>query len=257
MTPCFYFFKGSFAYIGKSTDTSFHSHHALQIAVSLNKPFELETENSTGEYNAIVIDTNVNHRFDSKNDWHLIVLVDPEHAMVRKLKCCDRINSIFEPPLDDLKPKVNQIVELMKSDAHCTLVKNAIFNILSHLAGEHHDPKDTDPRIIRIFEYIDSLEEKKVSVETLMGLVNLSESRLSHLFKESTGVPIRRYLLWTRLIETFDSVMAGFSLTEAAHNAGFSDSAHLSRTFKSMFGATPSTYIKKSENSQFIQFKNC
>jgi AraC-like DNA-binding protein len=31
---------------------------------------------------------------------------------------------------------------------------------------------------------------------------------------------------------------AGASLTEAAHAAGFSDSAHLSRTFRRMFGVS-------------------
>lgn len=258
MNPVFYFFKGSFAFIGKSTDTGFHSHHALQIAVSLDKPFALETEDSTGEYNAVVIDTNVKHKFDSKNHWHLIVLVDPEHGMVKKLKCCDGINNIFEPPLDGLKPKVNKIVDLMKTDGPCSKIKEAIFGMLSHIAGEHpHTPKETDPRIVKVFEYIDSLEEKKISIETLTSIVNLSESRLSHLFKENTGVPIRRYILWARLIGTFDSVFEGKSLTEAAHIAGFSDSAHLSRTFKSMFGVAPSTYIKNSDSSRFIQFRNC
>jgi len=36
-----------------------------------------------------------------------------------------------------------------------------------------------------------------------------------------------------RAVEIF---AGGGSLTEAAHRAGFSDSAHLSRTFRRMFG---------------------
>jgi AraC-like DNA-binding protein len=41
---------------------------------------------------------------------------------------------------------------------------------------------------------------------------------------------------WLRLIRAVDAHAGGLSLTEAAHAAGFADSAHLSRTFKRMFG---------------------
>ena len=41
--------------------------------------------------------------------------------------------------------------------------------------------------------------------------------------------------------------MRGSSLTEAAHAAGFADSAHLSRTFRSMFGITPSFLFRRGQ----------
>ena len=37
-----------------------------------------------------------------------------------------------------------------------------------------------------------------------------------------------------------EAVMAGASWTEAAHEAGFADSAHLTRTHRRMFGIEPS-----------------
>jgi len=41
------------------------------------------------------------------------------------------------------------------------------------------------------------------------------------------------------------SVLSGMTLTQAAHEAGFSDTAHLSRTFMDMFGVNPSTVLKQ------------
>jgi AraC-like DNA-binding protein len=66
--------------------------------------------------------------------------------------------------------------------------------------------------------------------------VGLSSGRARHLFVEQTGLPFRTYLVWLRLVRATELYSGGSSLTEAAHGAGFSDSAHLSRSFRRMFG---------------------
>ncbi len=101
---------------------------------------------------------------------------------------------------------------------------------------------------------IRELELKKISTKLIAEAICLSESRLIHLFKEQVGIPIRRYLLWLRLIEAVKSVLDGYSLLDAAHNAGFADYAHLSRTFKKMFGNPPSLIFK---NSRFVHVFSC
>ena len=74
--------------------------------------------------------------------------------------------------------------------------------------------------------------------------VGLSESRLRHLFKTCTGVPFRRYRIWNRLGAGIATAAAGLPLTEAAHRAGFSSSAHFSSAFRAMFGLAPSDLIR-------------
>ena len=68
----------------------------------------------------------------------------------------------------------------------------------------------------------------------------LSESRFSHLFVEEIGLPFRTFVLWRRMMLAVNSVASGASLTSAAHEAGFADSAHFSRTFLRMFGVQAS-----------------
>ena len=53
------------------------------------------------------------------------------------------------------------------------------------------------------------------------------------------------FFLWCRLRAAAEIAMRGSSLTEAAHAAGFADSAHLSRTFRSMFGIAPSFLFRR------------
>ncbi|MCW8832588.1 MAG: helix-turn-helix transcriptional regulator, partial [Colwellia sp.] len=64
----------------------------------------------------------------------------------------------------------------------------------------------------------------------------LSESRFLHLFSKELGVAWRPYLLWRRMMCAIQAIKHNASATEAAHLSGFSDSAHLSRTFRHNFG---------------------
>ncbi|WP_147123999.1 helix-turn-helix transcriptional regulator, partial [Nocardia neocaledoniensis] len=73
----------------------------------------------------------------------------------------------------------------------------------------------------------------------LAARVGLSGSRLSHVFTEHVGLPYAAWRRWTRLHQAFAVVRAGGSLTEAAHTAGFADSAHLTRTCRDLIGITP------------------
>lgn len=68
----------------------------------------------------------------------------------------------------------------------------------------------------------------------------LSVSQFQRLFTQSAGLPWRRWRLWQRTSSAVRDIIAGASLTEAAHAAGFSSGAHFSDSFKAMFGMPPS-----------------
>ncbi|WP_067844433.1 AraC family transcriptional regulator [Nocardia lijiangensis] len=77
------------------------------------------------------------------------------------------------------------------------------------------------------------------SLGDLAAAVAMSPSRLSHLFTEQVGLPYAAWRRWTRLQLAVGTVRAGGSLTEAAHATGFTDSAHLTKTCRDLFGITP------------------
>jgi AraC-like DNA-binding protein len=73
--------------------------------------------------------------------------------------------------------------------------------------------------------------------------IGLSSSRFQHLFKEVTGVSFRRFRVWARIRAALAGAMRGATLTQAAYEAGFSSSAHLSCAFKEMFGMAPTRLL--------------
>lgn len=96
----------------------------------------------------------------------------------------------------------------------------------------------------RILEHAAAHLDEPLSLTKAAQGIYLSPSRLRHLFVEQTGLPFKTYLLWLRLVRAVQVYSEGKSLTEAAHLAGFSDSAHFSRIFRRTFGLPASTLTR-------------
>ena len=102
-----------------------------------------------------------------------------------------------------------------------------------------------DPRIERAIAWLRSRLNESLSLEQAAAQAHLSPSRFRHLFMEQIGVSFRAYLLWARVELAVGRGMSGQSWTAAAHEAGFADSAHLSRTCRRMFGIAPSMLVRE------------
>jgi AraC-like DNA-binding protein len=84
----------------------------------------------------------------------------------------------------------------------------------------------------------------RCSVNDLAQKLGLSYHRTSHFFAEAVGVPMRTYQLWQKLYKAGGPLLAGASLTDAAHAAGFVDSAHYSSAFQKAYGRAPSEMFR-------------
>ena len=101
-------------------------------------------------------------------------------------------------------------------------------------------PASRDERILAALRRLRETPGAAHSLEELAAHSALSPSRFLHLFKQVTGVPLRRYRIWNRMGAAVRRMGAGASLTDAALDAGFSSSAHFSAAFREMFGMAPS-----------------
>ncbi len=97
-----------------------------------------------------------------------------------------------------------------------------------------------DPRIEMAITLITTDYDTNVSITDIAKTVELSEPRLIQLFKQVTGIPIRRFRLCHRIFVTVLNLEAGMSLIDAVVEAGFSDYSHFSRVFKELGGINPS-----------------
>lgn len=101
-----------------------------------------------------------------------------------------------------------------------------------------------DPRLARALAALESDPLAPWTHRSLAERAHLSPSRFQVLFREATGLPVRNYLLWRRLLEAVDRLQQGETVTAAAHATGFADAAHLSRSVRRIIGAAPSALIR-------------
>lgn len=83
----------------------------------------------------------------------------------------------------------------------------------------------------------------RMTQDMLANQLGAERTTALRMFKESTGMTFRRFKQWLGLQHAARQIIAGELVRTAAMDAGFSDTAHLTRTFRMSFGLTPSQAI--------------
>jgi AraC family transcriptional regulator len=224
---------------GPYPKTEFHAHHAVQVTVSLQGWFTLETRDRQVGGDAAAVAPDTDHALAGEGMVaHLYV--DPEGGPGRELQRTlfsgETIVSVPAPRLAGLPGRLRAGFESPhRSDQSLIDLGRAI---LAKLAPGSERDERPEARVRRMSAWAAGRLETPVSLADAAAHVGLSTGRARHLFVAETGLPFRTYLLWRRLMRATELFSAGSSLTDAAHGAGFSDSSHLSRTFRRMFGIT-------------------
>jgi len=225
---------------GRYPKTAFHSHHAVQVTLTLRGGFTLETRDAQVAGGAVAVAPDTEHAFEAEGVVaHLFV--DPEGRLGRTLqRALFSSTGLVAIQASELTGHSERLLAdfeaLDRNDASLISLGRSL---LAQLACEGERDERPEARVRKMSAWAAARLDKPLSLVDAAAHVGLSSGRARHLFVESTGLPFRTYLLWLRLTKALELSSAGASLTEAAHAAGFSDSSHLSRTFRRMFGIAP------------------
>lgn len=215
-----------------SAETAFHSHHAIQITLSLEGDFELRTAGETMHGPAVAVAADAEHIFNATGRAAFL-FVDPETAAGTAIAA-----GLFgSNPLAAIPGAriAGHILALRAYAGEPGRLADLGKAILTDLAGGIA-PTPLDRRVRAMIAYANANLEGIVTLSDAVAGIGLSPSRLRHLFADQTGVPFKTYVLWLRIGKAVEAYARGESLTAAAHGAGFADSAHFSRTFRRTFG---------------------
>lgn len=215
--------------------TEMHAHHAFQLTFSLGGGFTFNVEEGVVPGPFVIVAPDTLHAFEARGVVsHLFI--EPESRAGRTLEQMMQGRSAATMTAAQAQDSPNLILTAFDHphDPRRAL-REVGMKICDRIAG-HARVAEPDRRVRQIIKWANENLDSSLGIDEAAQGVGLSPSRASHLFVEETGLPFRTYVLWLRLVRAVDARVAGSTLTVAAQEAGFSDSAHLSRTFKRMFG---------------------
>lgn len=252
-TSTFYVWNGSSAVFFSSCLTPFHSHNTMQLVLDTHTNFRFRVKNgSWGTYRSLIIKENVIHQLDTNSSVQLIIYLAAESRIARAIKSRALLeNDICSPDLNIFHLVNSNELEQALVNPEPGKLWALIEKILRNLAREI-DIASSDKRIAFIQQAISTLHPEDISMKSLAEKVYLSESRLRSLFKNVTGVPLHRYILWNKIRFATNQIMAGDSVNEAAMEAGFTDSSHFHKMMVKMFGESPSGFLKNNKSKHRV-----
>ncbi len=244
-----YFWQGASLWLGHSEGrTQWHDHHAHQLALGLDGEFRFRTaaEGPWQVYRGAVVPNHSKHQFEVDGACMAHFFVEPESRAGRALVRRHGGEGVSALPEAVAGPVRQLLLDARQSQPGVAAVVATAQRALEMLCGRPDDlaaapAAELDPRLARALGHIRTHIREPLTLGTVAAVAHLSESRFRHLFVAETGSSFRAYLLWLRINVAIEAAMAGASWTEAAHEAGFADSAHLTRTHRRMFGIEPSS----------------
>jgi AraC family transcriptional regulator len=105
--------------------------------------------------------------------------------------------------------------------------------------------KDLYRRVERGRDFVENTFKQSIAVADIAQAACMSEYHFFRMFKCVYGLPPHQYLIQKRLENSYNMLVRGHhSVTEVAHESGFSDIHTFCKAFKKRYGLVPSNLLK-------------
>lgn len=176
-----------------------------------------------------------------------VVIIDVAHAWLSTFCALSgkRLH-LLHTTFADMEGIAERIrAELSQADEATTLVIHSL--VLQVLAVGQRLPAVPAQRkpvwLPRLLAHIHDNLGARLTIGVLAEVASVSESHLSHSFVRHFDCSVSQYIRDCRLRAAARALRQTHdSIQEIAWNLGFSDQAHFTRTFKAVYGVTPTEY---------------
>ena len=106
-------------------------------------------------------------------------------------------------------------------------------------SGEAGEARQSSPLIESVLHYIGEHYREEISLDELAERFYVSKYHLSHLFRQTVGVSVYRYVLLKRLQHARQLLSEGESPGSAGRASGFPEYSGFYRAFRQVYGTSP------------------
>lgn len=211
-----------------------HKHQAAHILIALEGTITVVTPQISIECAGALIPSGAEHTIDCHEKPVLVFLFDETTVTAAGI----RETVILEK--EAVLPIAAEFSKMKNAGADKASYDAFVENTLRRLQLPIGKSRTTDERILSALSFISQNSSSGITCADAAACCYLSESRFSHLFREQTGITFAGYLILRRLDNAYGKIAEGCSITQAAVEAGFADSAHFAAVNKKLFGITAS-----------------
>jgi len=246
-----YFGTDHISFLTNKVDADHHSHHYIQLTVGLEQNVNIIIAGQPMQAQGIILQSNTVHRLVGSRQWQWYMLINPESMLGELLKRTYLTNKRMHVLDNDQIEQLKQMaIQTMFSVTDLTAYASAMEQCKQILQLEKNSIDSImDERIQHVLQLIEN-HTHQLSVKALSERMYLSESRLSHLFRENVGISLASYIVHHKLKAAFHYIFSGSSMTAAAIEAGFNSSSHFSSAARDKLGMAPSAIV---QNSRFLK----
>jgi AraC-like DNA-binding protein len=218
---------------GGFSDLALHHHAAVQVTVGGRGPLSVTRDGDTHDVcRLVVIASGARHavRSDSQSGA-LTLYLGLQTPQGIALNTMAR-NGVWV--VDDGQNLAETTAALLDTDGPDA----AADFLVDQLCGTQQ-PGSVHPQLRQAIEVVASRVPERVDVASVAGAVALSPDYLGRLSKQQNGISFSATIRWERLVAAVSYLLDGYSVTDAAHLAGFADGSHANKVCWEMTGATP------------------
>jgi AraC-like DNA-binding protein len=233
-------------YSGLLRATTPHAHHAFQLAQATEGKLALRGAEDAADVpcEVALIGPSVPHAIGEGASRAVMAYVDPDTLVGRRLRAAVPSRTRAHEWRDAGAP-------LLGCDASLPLewpaARDRVRHLTAALGADVAPARATHPALGRARAWLVAHlhDEVVISLDAVATAVGLSGDRLSHLLNDELGIGLRPLVLWLRLQVAAREIAMndGPTMSRAAAAAGFADAAHMTRTFRRMFGVTPTEVV--------------
>ncbi len=214
---------------------STHSHGMVQFFLALeNKPDMQVGRKKLENPVCLFVNKNVRHSVKSHDGIIFTSVIDPTSDTGAFLDALMNGNDYYLVDLDvadKLRLYARPMIETFNKESYVEFLNQMYLNF-----GFRPTKRQLDERIIGLLKILEDCKCFDHSIEKYAEELNISTSRLSHIFSEQVGISLKSYLTLHQIETAYQSILDGSRLTEAAMNAGFDSPSHFAATVKRLMG---------------------
>jgi AraC-like DNA-binding protein len=112
------------------------------------------------------------------------------------------------------------------------------------ISGQRSEGREESDFVRTVREFLRANLDRKIALEQVARHAHVSVSSLAHRYRREAGESVHAGAIRMKVEQARLLLLRGHSVKVVAHQLGFSDASHLSKTFKRHEGVSPTAFLR-------------